>query len=100
MTVLIGKYLFAGPYSDASYVQNKPGIFLIISGSESDPYLIDVDESENMGRDVNGHPRQKCWHEKSAGKFQYAVFHTPHLTADERKQVVADIRGEFVVACG
>ncbi|HHL73086.1 MAG TPA: hypothetical protein ENJ29_11300 [Bacteroidetes bacterium] len=100
MTVLIGKYLFAGPYSDSSYVQSKPGVFLILSGSETEPYLIDVDESDDMSGKVKGHPRQACWQEKAGGSYQFAVFHTPHLDADERRQVVADIRSEFVVACG
>jgi len=54
----IGNYSFEGPYSNVGYLQNRSGVYVILSASN---HVVDVGESATVKDRIENHDRKFCW---------------------------------------
>jgi hypothetical protein len=100
MLIKLGQYSFEGPYDGAKFLQEQPGVFVVLCKelrNESKFYILDVDESETVRTSAMNHPRQVEWVKKSRdiGKLAVAVNYTHLMKKEDRQKMVSYIRELF-----
>ena len=102
MKIKLGNYRFDGPLGSVEQIEDKPGLFAIYCLKDRGYYIVDVDESDKIKSSILNHPRLEDWKENSKeGVITFAVYYTPRLDKEGRKEVEKDIRsGEVFIPCG
>lgn len=95
------KYTFNGPYSSNHSLEDRSGVYAIISARNSNNYLVDVGESSEVKSRVENHDRKNCWNRNlNGGTLKYAVLYTPNLRQEGRRAIEDDIRDHNNLPCG
>ena len=99
MKMIITDFLFDGPHKTLKKIDNKPGVFVIISQLHEKFYLLDVDHSNNVKNAIKEHKRSKDWENYHKGLLRYAIHYK--LKAEERKKIEKKIRSKYKnIPCG
>jgi hypothetical protein len=95
------KYTFDGPYSSTQSLEDRSGLYAIISARSTNNYLVDVGESSEVKSRVENHDRKNCWNRNlNGGSLKYAVLYTPNLRQEGRRVIEDDIRDNYDLPCG
>lgn len=102
MSITIGNYDFSGPFKSTSSLEDKGGIYAILTPSTANNYkVLDVGESGNVKSRVENHDRKSCWERNAnSGGLSYAVYYTPGMTESERQKIEHEIREKSKPTCG
>jgi len=101
LSITIGRYAFEGPYTSTGYLEDKSGVYAILSSKSGSNSLIDVGESATVKTRVESHDRSDCWRRNSNGRqLAYAVLYTPNLQEAGRRQIEQEIRNQYRIPCG
>lgn len=98
--MIIGNYNFEGPYTSTISLQNKAGVYAILSKGGDQYYLIDVGESRDVKNRVEKHDRSDCWKRNGNGQLSVAVLYTPNQQQAGRIAIESQIRDKYKPACG
>ncbi len=93
MTVLIGSWEFEGPFTQAKEILHEPGIYAILSCTESEYELLEIDESESVRATLERHDRFSIG--KTEGSLAAAVYYCADLTAALREGLIEEVLREF-----
>lgn len=96
----IGNYNFEGPYTSTTRLQNRSGVYAILSMNGTQHYLIDVGESHDVRYRVENHDRSDCWSRNGNGQLSVAVLYTPNQQQAGRRVIENQIRDQFNPVCG
>jgi hypothetical protein len=102
MSITISSYSFDGPYRSTSSLQNRSGVYAILTPTDATHYnIVDVGESAVVKTRVENHDRKPCWrrHAKRGG-LRYAVYYTPRLQQAGRRAIERKIRAKYRPPCG
>lgn len=102
MSIMVGRYEFAGPYSSADYLEYRAGVYAILDKRANDKYyLVDVGESATVRTRVENHDRKDCWQRNSQGSLlTVAAYYTPNIPQLGRMVIEQEIRRQFNPPCG
>jgi len=95
MSIAIGNYSFEGPFNNASYLKDKPGVYAILCSNNGKYHPVDLGESETVKSRVENHDRQSCWQQNCNGTLTVAVLYTP-----DRQLIEQIIRKLYNFPCG
>ena len=95
MFIPIDKYRFDGPHGDIKKIKHEPGVFLIVYKLNNEYYLLDVDYSNEMGKDILKHKRKPCWDSYDKGEIMYSILRKEKYTDDDLKKIVDVVRNNF-----
>lgn len=98
--VTIGRYIFAGPYANTAYLQDKSGVYVIIDDRSGSLIIVDAGESANIKSRIDNHERESCWAKNRIGTLKVAVLYTPGLHQTSRMHIEQEIREQFNPTCG
>jgi hypothetical protein len=97
----IANYSFKGPYSNLTKIDNKRGVFAIISEYVDKYYLLDIGCSDEVKKSINNHDRRKCWENYRKGKIRYAVLYTKDFPKQMDMKIEKEIRLKYkTIPCG
>ena len=96
-TITIGSYAFEGPYSDASSLQERSGVYVILCRRDGKYYVTDVGESGQVRTRVQTHERENCWIRSCSGTLTYAGHYTNEAA---RMRIEREIRAQYNPPCG
>jgi len=86
--LLIGKMAFLGPLP-LSTIEERSGVYIVACPVSNGQYkLIDVGESENISRRLNGHEREDCWKERCK---DYKFF-VQYCSEEDRMKIEHELR--------
>ncbi len=101
MIIPIGDYNFDGPYPTLSKIENRSGLYAIISEYYDKHYLLDIGQSDDVKSAIKDHERRRCWEKYRKGRIRYAVYYTPEAGPDERSSIENRIRKIYeTIPCG
>jgi hypothetical protein len=101
LIIPIGYYNFDGPYPTLSKIENRPGLYAIISEYYDKHYLLDVGQSDDVKKAIKNHERRKCWEKYRKGRIRYAVYYTPEAGPKKRTSIENEIRKIYeTIPCG
>ena len=102
MSIEIAGYRFEGPYESTSDLENRSGVYSILTPTGNSRYkIIDVGESATVRTRVEGHDRKSCWRRNANnGQIRYAAYYTPGLQQAGRKKIEQKIREQYNPPCG
>lgn len=101
MIIPIGDYNFEGPHPTLSKIENKQGLYAIISEYYDKHYLLDVGQSDDVKKAIRDHKRRRCWEKYRKGQIRYAYYYTPDAEPDKRTSMVRRIRKIYEnIPCG
>ena len=86
---------FQGPFSSTSSLEDKSGVYVIVTRrNSSEKYtIVDVGESATVKTRVANHDRSNCWSRNNLDKLAVSVCYTPNLGQPGRKELEQEIRG-------
>lgn len=102
MSITLSGYKFAGPYKSTSSLENRSGIYAILTPTKPTRYkVIDVGESATVKTRVENHDREPCWlRHTNSGGLRYAAHYTPGLQQAGRQAIEQKIRQQYQPPCG
>ena len=101
MAIRIGSYTFEGPYSNTSTLQDRAGLYAILTLTGTGNYeVVDIGESATVKSRVESHDRAPCWQRNAKQGLYYAVLYTPHLQDAGRRNIEQALRDLYAPACG
>jgi hypothetical protein len=97
MSIQIGKYNFESPYpySSASMLEDKAGIYAIIDARTNGNFVVDVGESAAIKSRIENHDRSDCWRRNQSGTLKVAVLYTSRLHQSGRIEIEQELREQF-----
>lgn len=100
MPMYIGWFRFSDPFGDESAIEPRAGVAAVMKRHGNRRWtMLDAVEGENLRETVAGHERRGCWEEHTGGELHWVVFYTPESTAEARRNVVGEIRLQYVMPC-
>jgi len=101
MIVPIAEYPFKGLHKTIGKLEDKPGVFTIISEFDGINHLFDVDCSETVKKKIENHERRKCWEKYRKGLIRYAVLYESDFPFVPKEKLVEEVRKRYkTVPCG
>jgi hypothetical protein len=102
MTIEISGYEFSGPFSDTSSLEDRSGVYAILTPTGNSKYkVVDVGESATVKTRVENHDRNPCWQRNAnKGGIQCAAHYTPGLHQAGRRKIEQEIRDQYKPPCG
>ena len=104
MSITIGNYSFEGPFNNASYLKDKPGVYAILCRNNGKYHPVDLGESETVKSRVENHDRLSCWKRNCNGNgtLTVAVLYTSNgqQNTPNRQQIEQEIRNQYNFPCG
>lgn len=100
MSIKIGKYVFNGPFKSTSELEDKAGVYAIISDKDNKLYPVDLGEASKVKTRIENHDRKDSWKENSRGTLVYAVHYTTDLKQPERMVLEKELRNLHEWSCG
>jgi hypothetical protein len=99
MNIKLGKYTFEGPYQNTSYLEDRPGVFAVLT-KENDQYVVlDFGESAKVRTMVQNSDRRISWERHSSGLRYIAVYYTPYFRMAGRMEIEQELRNECKPVC-
>lgn len=101
--ITISGYSFAGPYTSTASLEDKSGVYAILTrpATGGSWTVLDVGESAEVKSRVETHDRKNCWTRNSkTGGLAYAVFYTPGKQQAGRREIEQAIRKAMTLPCG
>jgi hypothetical protein len=95
MTVLIGSWEFEGPFTQAKEILHEPGIYAILTCTDSEYELLEIDESESVRATLERHDRFPLGKPESATNVAAAVYYCADLTTALREGLIEEVLREF-----
>lgn len=93
-TITIAEYAFDGPYTYASLLDQRPGVWAVLDGRTLPP--VDADEAEDVREAVESTDRYDCWREHCE-RVTYAAFFASR--SPRRAEVLEDLRATYELPC-
>jgi hypothetical protein len=100
MGINIGRYNFSGPFGSTDVLEDRSGIYAILTGGNPQYHVIDIGESANVKSRIEGHDRKDCWRRNAAGTVKVAVLYTPNGQQSGRIAIEQELRSQFNPVCG
>lgn len=102
MSIALAGYPFLGPYSSTAALENRSGVYAILTPTQNGRYkVLDVGESHAVRERVESHERTSCWQRNATRRgIRYAAYYTPHLQQPGRKKIEEKIREKYDPPCG
>ena len=101
MSINISGYSFSGPFSSTSSLEDKSGVYAILTHTSGENYnILDVGESSTVKERVENHDRKSCWQRNAVNGIQYAVHYTPGVHQSGRMKIEQRIRNQYNLLCG
>jgi hypothetical protein len=102
MTISIGRYSFVGPFGSASQLEDKSGVYAILTLDRArNRYIVlDIGESATVQSRVLTHERAPCWQRHNLGGLACAACYTPRLQQAGRMVIEQELRRVFSPPCG
>jgi hypothetical protein len=98
MALQIGGYEFNGPYRDWTSLLEESGVIVVLGGNGvGEWHVVDIDESDNLRRRVEGHERMPKWR---ACNHLMLVVAALYVTAPERMIIEQELRAQYNPPCG
>ncbi len=89
---------FVGPYPSPDYIQNRSGVYVVLTTIDQKNYtVVDVGESDDVKYRITHHDRKPCWMRHNRGTIWYAVYYAPEAT---RRKIEQQIRQRYSPPCG
>ena len=102
MSIRIGKYTAEGPYTSTEDLEDRSGVYTILTSAKAiDRWtVLDVGESHAVKSRVENHDRSDCWFRNNIGEIGVAVIYTPNQQQAGRRQIEQELRSQFRPVCG
>lgn len=102
MSVTIGDYTFAGPYTSPEDLEDRSGVYAVLCRSSQTNKLevVDIGESSQVQSRFQGHERSTCWTRNCTGTLAYAAYYTPNLQQAGRMKIEQALRALYKPPCG
>lgn len=100
MPVKLKNYLFEGPFFSINRIEDRSGIYAILSFDNEKIYVIDIGESSEVKTRLENHDRKDCWEKNCRGTFTISVYYTPNLQQSGRKLIEQELRDWYDPVCG
>lgn len=101
MSLTVGRYQFQGPYASEAQLENRSGVYVIVSADSGHYQPVDCGESATVKTRVANHDRAYCWRTHTqGGTLMAAVLYTPHLQSAGRVAIEQEIRNQYSFPCG
>ncbi|HOD17371.1 MAG TPA: hypothetical protein PKJ14_01835 [Candidatus Cloacimonadota bacterium] len=100
MSIQLGKYSFEGPYPKTDLLQDKSGVYAILSWENNAYTVIDIGESATVKTRLDSHERFNCWERHCNGTIYYAVYYTPNMQQAGRMEIEQELRDKYNPICG
>lgn len=101
MSLTVGRYQFEGPYVSEAQLEDRAGVYVIVSAANGQYYPVDCGESAAVKTRVANHERADCWRAHAqGGTLMGAVLYTPQLQSAGRVAIEQEIRGQYSFPCG
>ena len=88
----VGGYVFEGPFSNARYLKNRSGVYLILCRRGKEYDLIDAGEAAHVKRGINKSERKTYWDKRCKTSLGFAVLYTEK---SKRAQIEKEIRHQY-----
>ena len=99
MAIQIDQWNFDGPFTTTAPVQNRSGVYAILTrppGAHS-YRVVDAGESGDLRQRLDTHDRAECWRRNNAGELAVA---TLYCDEPSRMTVETRLRQTFSPVCG
>lgn len=93
-TISIAEYSFDGPYTFASLLDDRPGVWAVLDERSLPP--VDAGEAENVREAVESSDRYECWREH-CDPITYAGFLVP--SPSRRAEVLGELAESYDLPC-
>ena len=102
MSLVIVGQTFQGPFSSTSSLEDRSGVYVIVTRrNSSEKYtVVDAGESATVKTRVSNHDRSECWNQHNLGELKVTVCYTPNLGQPGRKEIEQEVRRQYSPACG
>ena len=102
MSLVIVGQTFQGPFSSTSSLEDRSGVYVIVTRrSSSEKYtVVDAGESATVKTRVSNHDRSGCWNQNNLGELKVTVCYTPNLGQSGRKEIEQEVRRQYSPVCG
>lgn len=100
MSLTVGKYELAGPFSSTDKLEDRSGVYVIVCAGNGQYQPIDCGESATVKSRVENHDRAECWKRHCSATLMVAVLYTPNLQSAGRVLIEQEIRGQYSFPCG
>ena len=87
-----GEYVFEGPYSNTSDLENKPGVYVILCSKEKCYFPIDVGETDAVKSRIKNSEQKKLWKWHCNGVLKFSVLYAPGIQEVSRAKTVQKLR--------
>ena len=98
MAITIGRYTFEGPFESTFSIEDRSGIYAVLSHNGLRYDVVDIGESATVRSRIESHDRADCW-ARYGGRY-YAVYYTPFSQQPARKQIEQELRRQYNPPCG
>lgn len=98
--IKIGEHRFEGPFTSTDKLEDRSGIYAILSREGSTRYVLDIGESARIKTRVENHDRKACWNGNAKGVLEVAALYTPGLQQAGRSEVEQELRSKYSPTCG
>jgi len=95
MTVMIGSWEFEGPFTKAKDILHEPGIFAVLSCTNNEYELLEINESESVRATLEKHDRFPIGRPDCASNVAAAVYYCADLTTALREGLIEEVLKEF-----
>ncbi len=102
MSLSILGHSFEGPFSSTSQLEDRSGVYVILTRKNSTENftVIDVGESATVKTRVDKHERSNCWSQNNLGELKVSACYTPNMGQPGRMEVEQEIRSKYRPTCG
>lgn len=101
MAVTLGQYDFDGPFVDTAFLQDRSGVYAVLTLAGNQYFVLDIGESAQVKTRIEGHDRRACWNSnRQRGQLCVAVLYTPYLQQTGRMQIEQELRAQYHPPCG
>lgn len=102
MSLVIAGQTFQGPFATTSSLDDRSGVYVILTrrNSSENYTVVDAGESATVKTRVSNHDRSSCWNQNSLGELAVTVCYTPNLQQSGRKNLEQEVRRQHSPSCG
>jgi hypothetical protein len=91
---------FDGPYARASDLEDRSGVYAILTLNGDKYRVLDIGESATVKSRVETHPRGACWRQHAISGVYCAVLYTEGLQSSGRVKIEQALRAFYKPPCG
>jgi hypothetical protein len=99
MAIIIGKYLFEGPFPSTSNLKDRSGVYAIFCNVNNKYFLMDFGENSQVKTCIENNDRKERWTNTCLGTLFFFVYYTPNLQQTDRKLIEQELRQQYKPPC-